>query len=205
MELNTIVRIESYFSILGSVGLIVWWFLMPILLPVSDASENFQNLVLDDSWIALNAIGLISTLLLTLGFPGFYLKHHEKFNSLGFTGLILAVSGLILFTSIQYYETLLWPAAARINPDLLQAKGALVSGDVGVVAGLMTSGLLLGIGYILFGIAALQTKAYAKIPLWLIIIGAPVFGNGIAFPIRTIGLLLLCSGTIWLANGIRRT
>lgn len=203
MNTNRIVKTGSLLSIIGGAGLMIWWFLMPVMLPISEASDNFQSLVLDNNWIPVNMIGLISTLLLTLGFPGFYLKYHDRFNKSGFVGLIIAATGLVLFTGIQYYETLLWPAAAQAYPELLQVKGALVSGDVGVLAGLVTSGALLGIGYIIFGISALQTKAYPKIPVWFLIIGAPVFGNGIAFPIRTAGLLLYCVGTIWLACSIR--
>ena len=204
MRIDRIIRAEGLLSIIGALGLLIWWFLMPIFLPIADSSENFKNLILDNNWVQVNIVGLISTLLLTLGFPGFYLKNHEKFSKLGFYGLIIASIGLILFTSIQYYETLLWPAAAKINPELLQIKGALVSGDIGVVAGLIFSGAFLGIGYILFGISALQTNSYPKIPLWFLIIGAPVFGNGIAFPIRTIGLLLFCIGTIWLSRSMQK-
>jgi len=197
------IKIESLLSIIGGAGLLIWWFLMPVVLPVSEASENFQYLVLDNNWVPVNMIGLMSTMLLTLGFPGFYLKYHDKFNNIGFAGLLIASAGLVLFTGIQYYETLLWPAAAQVNPELLQVHGALVSGNAGVVAGLVTSGVLLGIGYFIFGIAALQMKACPKIPVWFLIIGAPLFGNGIVFPVRTIGLLLFCVGTIWLANSIR--
>ena len=204
MEINKIVKTEGLLSMTGSIGLLIWWFLMPVLLPVNDAADNFQNLILDNDWVLINIVGLISTLLLALGFPGFYLKNHDKFSKMGFAGLIIASAGLILFTSIQYYETLLWPAAAQVNPELLQVKGALVSGDFGVAAGLLISGAFLGIGYILFGISALRTKSYPEIPLWLIIIGAPVFGNGILFPVRTLGLILFCTGTIWLANRIRK-
>ena len=203
MRINRIIKTEGLLSLIGALGLLIWWFSMPIFLPIADSSDNFQNLILDNNWVQINIIGLISTILLTVGFPGFYLKNHEKFNKLGFYGLVIASMGLILFTSIQYYETLLWPAAAKINPELLQVKGALVSGDLGVVAGLISSGALLGIGYILFGVSALQTNLYPKIPLWFLIIGAPVFGNGIAFPIRTIGLLLFCIGTIWLAVSLQ--
>jgi len=204
MNITTIIRIEATMSSIGAVGLLMWWFSMPIFLPIADATEHFQNLILDSNWVFVNVIGLCSVLLLTLGFPGFYMKNYEKFNKLGFYGLIIASIGLILFTSIQYYETLLWPAAAKINPELLQINGAIVSGDLGVVVGLISSGAFLGIGYILFGISALQINSYPKIPLWFLIIGAPVFGNGIAFPIRTIGLLLFCIGTIWLSISIKR-
>ena len=123
MRIDEILRIEGILSIVGAAGLLVWWFLMPVFLPV----------------------------------------------------------------------------AAAIYPALLQVKGALVSGDTRVVAGLISSGVFLGIGYILFGISAIQTKSYPKIPIWFLIVGAPVFGNGIAFPIRTVGLLVFCIGTIWLS------
>jgi hypothetical protein len=204
METNKIIKIEGVLSIVGAVGLLIWWFLMPIFLPIADSENNFKLLILDNNWIAINIVGLISALQLTLGFPGFYLKKQEKFNQIGFYGLIIAMIGLILFTSIQYYETLLWPAAAKINPELLQVKGALVSGDLGVVIGLIISGAFLGIGYIVFCISALKTKSFPKIPLWFMILGAPIFGIGIAFPIRTIGLILLCIGTIWLSRSIRK-
>lgn len=204
MKIDSIIKTEAILSIIGAIGLLLWWFLMPIFLPIADSSDNFKNLILDSNWVQINVIGLISTLLLTLGFPGFYLKNYEKFNKIGFSGLIITLTGFILFTSIQYYETLLWPAAAQVNPELLQVKGALVSGDFRVVTGLIVSGAFFGIGFILFGISALQTKSYPKIPLWFLIIGAPLFGNGILFPLRTVGLLLFCIGTIWLARSIRK-
>jgi len=204
MTINRIIKVEGILSLVGAVGLLIWWFSMPVFLPVADSMDNFKNLILDDNWILINSIGLISTILLTLGFPGFYLKYYEKFGTLGFLGLIISSVGLILFTSIQYYETLLWPAAAKVNSELVQVKGALVSGDMKVMTGLIISGAFLGIGYILFGSSALQIKSYQRIPLWFLIVGAPVFGNGIAFPIRTVGLLLFCIGTIWLSGNIRK-
>jgi hypothetical protein len=205
MKTKNLIKIEGLFSLIGGIGLLIWWIMMPVFLPIADSANNFKNLILDNNWIVINIIGLISVILLTIGFPGFYIKNYEKFNKLGFVGLILASAGLILYTCIQYYETLIWPAAAQINPELVQVKGALVSGDSIVVAGLLVSGAFLGIGYILFGISALQTKSFSKIPLWFIIIGAPVFGNGIIFPIRTVGILLYCAGTIWLAKKLINT
>jgi hypothetical protein len=203
MKTEKIVRTTALFSLLGAIGLLVWWFSMPVFLPVSLSATHFQELILDRDWIPVNLVGLISTLLVTLGFPGFYLAKHNEFKRPGFMGLVLAGTGLILFTGIQYYETLLWPAAAKVNPDLLQVQGALVSGDTGVLAGLLVSGVFLGIGYILFGIAALRTRVFPKLPTWFLLVGAPVFGNGIVFPVRTLGLILFCTGTIWWAVWLR--
>jgi hypothetical protein len=204
MEIKSIIITESLFSLTGGIGLLLWWFLMPIFLPVAESSNNFQAMILDNNWVFINVIGLVSVIFIALGFPGFYLKEFEKFNKSGFVGIVLATVGLILFACIQYYETLIWPAAAQINPELLKVNGALVSGNNHVVAGLLVSGVFLGLGYILFGISALHTKSFPKLPIWFLIIGAPVFGNGILFPIRTLGLILFSIGTIWLANYIRK-
>lgn len=204
MKTISIIRIGRLLNILGAIGLIVWWFSMPALLPIKDANENFKNLILNANWIPLNTLGLVSIFLLTLGFPVFYLTSYDKFNKLGFYSLLIVVTGLILFTCIQYYETIIWPAAAQINPKLVQLEGALVSGDNAVKIGLLISGIFLGLGYILFGVSALKTKEFSKTPIWFLIIGAPLFGNGIIFSIRTLGIVLFCLGTILLAKNIRK-
>lgn len=204
MKTINMIKICRLLNIIGAIGFIIWWFLMPVLLPITDAAENFKNLILNANWIPLNILGLVSVLLLTLGFPVFYLVSYDKFNKLGFYSLLIAETGLILFTCIQYYETIIWPAAAQINPELVQMKGALVSGDNAVKIGLLTSGVFLGLGYILFGASALKSKSFSKTPIWFLIIGAPLFGNGILFPIRTLGIILFCLGTILLTKNIRK-
>jgi hypothetical protein len=204
MNITTIIRIEATISSIGGIGLLVWWFLMPILLPIADAADYFQNLILDSNWVFVNVIGLCSVLLLTLGFPGFYLKYSNSFKLPGFIGMMVTTTGLILYTCIQYYETIIWPAAAKINPRLLDVQGELVSGDTLVVSGLVISGAILSVGYMIFGISALKAKSFPKLPIWMLIIGVPMFGIGVLFPIRTVGILLFSIGTICLANHIRK-
>ena len=198
------VRILLALNITGSIGLLIWWFLFPILLPIAEASENFQNLILDAHWTALNLVGLISCLLLCLGLPGIFIAHYKHFNILGFIGLLMACTGLVLFTTIQYYETFIWPAAAQLHPELLNAKGALVSGNSHVVWGLLVSGIILGAGYIIFGSTLLRTKLYPSLPVWLLMLGAVVFGNGVIFPLRTIGLILFAGSTLYLSFHLRK-
>lgn len=204
MKPTNLINTAAWFSLLGAIGLLVWWFLMPVFLPVADAESNFQNMILDPDWTWLNLAGLVSTLLITLGFPAFSFYRRPHPDVLGSAGLLIASAGLILFTGIQYYETLLWPAAASTDPGLVGVSGTLVSGDPGVAGGLLASGILLGAGYTLFGISALRANVLPKAALWFLIVGAPVFANGIVFPVRTLGLFLFCSGTIWLALTIRK-
>lgn len=204
MRTNKQISILLSLNIAGSVGLLIWWCLFPVVLPIGDANDNFQNLILDANWTALNLTGLVSCLLLCLGLPGIFIAHYKRFKILGFAGLLLASAGLVLFTAIQYYETLIWPAAAEVNPEMLQAKGVLVSGHTLVTGGLLVSGFILGIGYILLGADSLRTKRYPSVPIWFLMIGAVVFGNGILFPVRTIGLLFFSSGIIWISARLRR-
>jgi|GEM_PF-1839335 len=205
MKTQKQIQILLNLNIAGSVGLLIWWIMFPVLLPIANASQSFQNLVLDSNWTAINLLGLLSCLMLCIGLPGIFLAQYRHFRMTGFLGLILACTGLILFTAIQYYETLIWPAAAQLNPGLLHSDGALVSGNSSVLAGLLISGVVLGSGYVLFGFAALKTKKFNKAGIWLLMVGVVVFGNGIIFPVRTIGLILFISGTIWISVQIRKT
>jgi hypothetical protein len=198
------IRILSGLNIAGSVGLLAWWLMFPVLLPIADASENFQDLVMNSNWTVVNLAGLLSCLFLCLGLPGIFLAHYKHYKMYGFFGLLLACTGLILFTAIQYYETLIWPAAAQTNPGLVHSNGALVSGNSAVVAGLLLSGIVLGSGYVLFGIAALKTGKYSKAAIWMLMVGVVVFGNGIIFPARTVGMILFISGTIWISLQVRK-
>jgi hypothetical protein len=203
MKTQNLVWILLTLNIAGSVGLLIWWFLFPIALPVRDASDNFQHLILDADWTTLNLLGLLSCLLLCLGLPGIFIAHSKYFKISGFVGLLLACTGLVLFTAIQYYETFLWPAAAQIDPELLTAKGALVSGDPNVVWGLLISGIILAAGYVIFGLAALRTGKYPALAIWLMMTGSVIFGNGVIFPIRTAGLLLFAGSTLYLSIRLR--
>lgn len=202
--MNQQFRILLNLNILGSIGLMIWWILFPVLLPIGEAADSFQTLILDSNWVGVNLIGLIACFLLTIGFPSIYLVFRKEFKFYGFIGMLMASAGLIQFTAIQYYETFIWPAAAAVNPELLETSGPLVSGDPALFISLMVSGALLGIGYLLFGISAIKTGKYKQAALWLFMIGAIVFGNGIAFPIRTVGLILFCTGTIWLSINIKK-
>lgn len=110
MKTKKILKLEGLLSLTGSIALFTWWFAMPLFLPVADAGDNFQNLILDPQWTAVNLIG----------------------------------------------------------------------------------------------ITALRNRIFHRVPLWFLIVGAPLFGMGILYPLRTLGLVLFCAGTIWLSLGLRK-
>ena len=201
---ESVVRFSGLLNIIGGTVLLAWWFMMPLFLPVSEAATDFSAMVLHPNWIPVNVVGLAGILFLTSGFSGMFLAGSEKTGKLGLAGWLLALTGLILYTAIQYYETFIWPAAAQVNPELVQVGGVLINGDKGVMAGLVASGIFLGLGYILWAAVSIQRKT---LPVWLAIflfIGATVFGNGILFSIRTVGILLFCPATILIGIRLRK-
>lgn len=196
MKKESLIRFYGLLNIAGGTILLLWWLSMPLFLPVAEAAESFKNMVMHSGWIPVNIAGLLGVILLSLGFPGLYLGSYEKVGRWGLAAMILALTGLILFTAIQYYETLLWPAAASLNPDMVQLGGVLINGDPAVASGLVVSGIIMGLGYILWAVVSIRNRTY---PVWLsilLLIGAPLFANGVVFVLRTAGIMLFCTGTI---------
>lgn len=52
MKAQKQIKILMNLNMTGSTGLLIWWFLFPLVLPMSEASDNFQNLILNNNWIA---------------------------------------------------------------------------------------------------------------------------------------------------------
>ena len=116
MNITTIIRIEATISSIGGIGLLVWWFLMPILLPIADAADYFQNLSLIATGVC-KCNRIMFSLIIDFGFPGFYLRLSNLL--LGFIGMMVTITGLILYTCIQYYETIICQRQLKLIPGFL--------------------------------------------------------------------------------------
>jgi hypothetical protein len=63
---------------------------------------------------------------------------------------------------------------------------------------LIGSGIVLGVGYILIGIALIKSKVLPISAILMLTLGALIFGNGIVLPVRTLGLLGLSTAMVWI-------
>jgi len=67
------------------------------------------ELFLHNSWVGVNSIALVASLLLSLGLIGLYAKLHARGGILGPIGFILAFFGSVLYVCLQFDETFTWP------------------------------------------------------------------------------------------------
>ena len=193
--ISKLIHISGLSNILGALLLLVSWCSFGLFLWEELSGQNFTGLVTHSYWMPINIVLLVSTLLLLFGLLGLYLKQPEKSGLLGMIGLLLSFISVAWYTCITYYETFLWPVIASQAPDLFPAVGFSPTNTPLTVA-FWLSGLIWGLGYIIFGITTIRS---GHIPKWAGIIfcgGAVIFGLGMVPMVRSIGVFLFSAGLI---------
>ena len=202
----------------GAVLLVLWWFATGILLY---HSRNFADAIMHPAWLPINIPGLLACILICLGLPALLYRgsgtsqdsdreQNKAQSSLKWSarfarwGIFTSQTGLILFASIQYYETFLWPVAAKYDKKLVESGGKLVFGDILVAAPLLASGLILTLGF-LFLLLYLKRNDGEKAWPWTLFAGALLFGSGLIAPVRTLGLLLFAAALLRYGLRARRS
>ena len=198
MNRSSILKILATANVTVGILLPLWWICMGFGLPVKEAAADFDMLITHANWVPVNLIGMAACLVWLLSLPSLLLFAYERSGILAFPGTVCAGIGAALFTAIQYYETFIWPVVARTNPELLKIDGALVFGSRLVLAPLLFSGVILGIGYLLLGIDLIQKRRLPRPVVLMLTIGGIVFGNGIVVPVRTLGMLSFAAAMVWI-------
>lgn len=184
MSSQPYLRILTILYLLSFVLLLVWWFAVGLLLPVSGP---FEDLVRHELWLPVNAVGLVACLLWAVSLPALFLFRFEAARTIGFAGLIVAECGVVLFASIQDHETFLWPVAAEHAPELVSLEGALVFADLRVMIPLVVSGALLALGFLLLAVDLIKRGVFPLVAVCFWVGGVVVFGNGVAIPVQHVG------------------
>lgn len=164
--------------------------------------QNFSAMVQNPAWIPVNIIYLIATVLLIPGIVALFIKEAERSGTLGQAAFWITILGIIWYTCIQFYETFFWPIIAAESPSLFQAVGFSPSNNI-IYMQLMLSGIPWVVGFILLGIVTIKAEFVAKWIVWIFTIGALLFGVGMMFPVRSIGVILFSYGLIRYGNAIR--
>jgi|WetSurMetagenome_2_1015567.scaffolds.fasta_scaffold94760_2 hypothetical protein len=198
MNYSKLIRWGGLVNIIISFLFLLWWGLMALLV-ISSGNLNLSTLELVrlNGYQIQSIIGLIACILAPIGITGLYLPYAEKIGKLGLTGFLLSCLGLILYGCMQFDESFTWPILADKAPALLETKGLMSNTAYMLIFILM--GVVLAIGFILFGIANWRARVF---PRWAVIFftaGAVLFGIGMAIPIRTAGLVFWVMG--WVRMG----
>ena len=198
MKKESIARVFSIMLAVSGFLFIIWWILIGISQMISGSGGSLSQLVQLPAWIPINIIGLVASLLLVLGLMRILVEDSTNLGFLGFFGFIICILGVVLFASLQFDETFVWPLLATYADSLLEIEGPMFT-NPGFLAAYITMGILFALGFIFIAVQSLRRNIFPKIPSILMIIGAPIFGGGLYIPlmVRTIGLILLGISFIW--------
>ncbi len=201
--MSTLYKFSGFSNILCAALLTLSWFSIGIFMWNDINSGNFLAMVQNPAWIPVNIFYLIATILLIPGIIALYIKQAEKGGILGLTAFWITLLAIIWYACIQFYETFFWPIIAADSPLLFQAVGISPSNII-IYTQLMLSGIPWAAGFILFGFIAIKTEFTAKWTVWIFTIGALLFGLGMMFPIRSLGIILFSYGLVKYGNVIKR-
>ena len=204
MTSQNFIRFSGFALLTAGTFLLVWWLGLGMLMPLEGMEAGYANLVKDSDWLWINIFGLVATILLPLGFVGLYLKQIQEAGKLGLIGFVCAFLGSLLFLCIQFIETALWPIFPEHAPGLLEHKGAMFM-DPTFKIFYLAMGILLALGFIILGISSMISGVLPKWGAVLMLIGGAVFSLVISVVVvRTIGIILLSAGLVWLGASIWR-
>lgn len=117
--------------------------------------------------VVSEVLGVIAGILLTGGLVGLYVGRSEVMGVIGLAGFILAFVGEVLVNGWSWVWLFLTAALAQQAPELLDADTpALVN------LGTTLSLVLLGLGWLVFGAAALRKGAYPRVAAILVIVSS---------------------------------
>jgi hypothetical protein len=146
-------------------------------------------------------LALAAMLLMILGIPALGLRLPFSTRILSRTGYVLALLGAYLLGGVIFFDGFFSPVIAGHAPALLDPNGPLNSPPA--IIPLALAGFVWGIGYLLLAIAFLRSGPLPRLasalvlvgsivtnlppgpvgpaPLWLIAVGAVIFGVGLSW------------------------
>ena len=141
-------------------------FVVPNLLILAEDPEDPIGSVTSASYAVSVGLALLAGVLLTGALVGLYVHQSEAAGTLGLVGFLLAFAGAVLASGSAWENAFILPVLARETPELLEA------GPPGLVFfGEALSFGLLGVGWILFGLATYRARVYPGIPAVLLVAG----------------------------------
>jgi hypothetical protein len=109
---------------------------------------------------------LLAMLLLAFGLVALYVRQAESFGALGLAGFFLALIGTTLAAGALWSQVFVVPRLAEAAPEVADR------GTGSVLVGFLLSFLILGVGWVVFGVATLRTRVFPRWAVILLIVGA---------------------------------
>ena len=161
MSSSSLVRWSGLVAMVAGVLLLIAELLE--LLPVFD-DIPFSELALTRIFTFQLMLYLVGLILLAVGLVGLYAHQSETVGPLGLVGFLIAFAGTVFFTGFFWANIFVAPALAVGAPEFLDSGGRF--------PGFRLSLIIYAVGWLLFGLASLKARVYARAPVVALIIGA---------------------------------
>jgi len=159
--------------------------------------------VATSQWAVSHLFWWIGGLAGMAGVAGLFLSQRQHVGTLGFVGAGLAIIGLALITSAMYFEAFIVPSVASRAPELFESFPA-GGGWEGFLAGVLASGALFGVGFLLLGITMFRAGAMPRVPIVLAVLGGVPFGVNFLLPrpVAILAVIAMAGGLLWLGYAL---
>jgi len=149
-----------------AVSLLLEW----LVVPYERLGET--EAYLSGSYLLSSGLRLLSTILLLWALLGIYARQSREAGTFGLWAFVVAFLGTALQAGNTWAEVFVWPTLAQVAPNIL--SGHATEAPVYLMSGISLSGLLSGIGIILFGVATFMGRVYPRWAAVLLIVSIPV-------------------------------
>ena len=181
---------------LGSILLLIYSILFPLLLPVHEMGHDLTTVILNPNWIWIAVVAFAGIILMVFGFTAVYSKLYAESGLVGLLGFIFVVIAYILQACQVSWEIFLYPVISSNQASTFLFRDFIIQHNslVGVFRGIAGSTIFIGI--ILFCIALVRSRSFPKLAGILIFIGAFLYGLG-----PLVSVLLAIAGIFILSLG----
>jgi hypothetical protein len=196
MQLSTIQKLGGASLILGSILLLVYSVLFPLLLPMKEMNTDFTLLVLNPNWICLAVTVFAGVLMMIFGFGAVYSKLYAESGLLGLLGFIFIEIAYILQACKVTWEIFLWPVIASHRESLFLLQDFIIKNSALVAIFRVIASATIFLGIILFCLALIRSSSFPKPGGILIFIGAFMYGLGplLSVYVAMTGIFILSIG-----------
>jgi hypothetical protein len=122
---------------------------------------------LTNAWVILSVLALVGVVLISLALVGLYARQAEQTGTLGLVAFLVAFTGTAMIFGFGWAGAFVVPDLAEVVPDFLDTPDAGL-----LMVGVMLTFGLFALGWLLFGLASLQTKILPRGAAVLLMVGA---------------------------------
>jgi hypothetical protein len=201
MDRSLLTRIAPAMAVVA--GVLVVLTRLVIMTTTPTDIEGLTRYVLTPTHLITSVVSILAFALLVLALVASYDVQAGRAKVLGLIGMAAALVGTVFMAGDWWYEAYAVPRLAETAPEVMAtfATGRLLLGG-------LTSFVLFGVGWLLYGIASLRAGVLPVLTGWGMVVGG--FLSGVPFGFTYLpGSVILGLAFVWLGvtlpGRLRRT